>query len=475
MAVWKRSIARRLLLGFLGTVILAMGVVGVAMSYLVQHYIYQTERMELVRKAKRINLAIQDSSRVNDDLVNLLVFLDQTFDARIWLFDIHGRIVATSTRDEVFIGKSVAKSVVEKVRQGEPVISPLGIEGLNEPMLSVAVPWGKGNQIYGGIVLHAPVKGINDAVSRVRETMAWALALGVVAATLLASYLSWSIARPLKEMERMAAELRQGRYDRRLDVHRDDEVGDLARTFNELADRLEASERERKRLDRLRDELLANLSHELRTPLTSMQGFLEALQDGLVEDEELRQKYYRLMAHETAHMSRLIDDMLDLAKLQTHAIRLNREAVDVKELLAFVAMTFEPEARDKGTAIVLDVPDELPPVCGDSVRVEQMLNNLVSNAVKFTENGRITLRAWAEDGGVYIEVADTGVGIAAEDLPRIFERFFKVDRHRTKKNRGSGLGLAIVKELVELHGGRIDVQSQLGQGTTFRLWLPAVT
>ncbi|MCG0313464.1 MAG: cell wall metabolism sensor histidine kinase WalK, partial [Calditerricola sp.] len=287
MAVWKRSIARRLLLGFLGTVILAMGVVGVAMSYLVQHYIYQTERMELVRKAKRINLAIQDSSRVNDDLVNLLVFLDQTFDARIWLFDIHGRIVATSTRDEVFIGKSVAKSVVEKVRQGEPVISPLGIEGLNEPMLSVAVPWGKGNQIYGGIVLHAPVKGINDAVSRVRETMAWALALGVVAATLLASYLSWSIARPLKEMERMAAELRQGRYDRRLDVHRDDEVGDLARTFNELADRLEASERERKRLDRLRDELLANLSHELRTPLTSMQGFLEALQDGLVEDEEL--------------------------------------------------------------------------------------------------------------------------------------------------------------------------------------------
>jgi Signal transduction histidine kinase len=199
------------------------------------------------------------------------------------------------------------------------------------------------------------------------------------------------------------------------------------------------------------------------------------LQDGLVEDEELRQHYYRLMAHETAHMSRLIDDMLDLAKLQTHAIRLNREAVDVKELLAFVAMTFEPEARDKGTAIVLDVPDELPPVCGDSVRVEQMLNNLVSNAVKFTENGRITLRAWAEDGGVYIEVADTGVGIAAEDLPRIFERFFKVDRHRTKKNRGSGLGLAIVKELVELHGGRIDVQSQLGQGTTFRLWLPAVT
>lgn len=474
MAVWKRSIARRLLLSFLGTVILAMGVVGVAMSYLVQHYIYHTERMELVRKAKRINLAIQDSSKVSDELVSLLVFLDQTFDARIWLFDTHGRIVATSTRDEVFIGKSVANSVVEKVRRGEPVISPLGIEGLNEPMLSVAVPWGKGNRIYGGIVLHAPVKGINDAVSRVRETMAWALALGVVAATLLASYLSWSIARLLKEMERMAAELRQGRYDRRLSVHRDDEVGDLARTFNELAERLEASERERKRLDRLRDELLANLSHELRTPLTSMQGFLEALQDGLVEDEELRQKYYRLMAHETAHMSRLIDDMLDLAKLQTHAIRLNREAVDVKELLAFVAMTFEPEARDKGTAIVLDVPDELPPVYGDSVRVEQMLNNLVSNAVKFTENGRITLRAWAEGSGVCIEVADTGVGIAAEDLPRIFERFFKVDRHRTKKNRGSGLGLAIVKELVELHGGRIEVQSQLGQGTTFRLWLPAV-
>jgi signal transduction histidine kinase len=470
----SKSIFRRLLFSFLITVLLGLGLSGILMSFFTREYLYEAKKEELLRQAKKVNAAIQDYSKVNKRLQENLALLDDTFDTRIWLFNRDGKIVATSMKDEVFTGKAVASSIAGKVLKGQNAVTELQIEGLDDPMLSVAVPWGEEEKVYGGIILHAPIEGIERTFAQMRETILWATLFGVVLSTAMVSYLSWSISRPLQKIERTAAEIGRGNYAERVQVEKSDEIGDLAQTINTLAEKLERVEQERRHLEQVRNDFLANVSHELRTPLTAIQGFLEALQDGLIEDEEARQRYYAVMYSETMQVNRLVDDLMDLMKLENNEVTLAKHPVDAGELVKKIAFAFEQEADEKGLAIQVDVREDLPKIYADKDRVAQILKNLVKNAVKFTDEGTIRIGAEQENDWIKLSVSDTGIGIAADDLERIWERFFKVDRGRSKKNKGTGLGLAIVKELVDLHDGRIAAQSKPGEGSTFTVWLPTV-
>lgn len=467
----NKTIFRRLLFSYLLTVLLGLGVVGLLISFLAKGYIYNSTQDELLRKAKKVNLAIQDTQVIDSSMESLLVFFDQTFDARIWLFDDNGKIIATSTKDEVFIGKSVAMSIAKKVAAGETAVSELAVEGLSQPMLSIAVPWGKDNRIYGGIVLHSPVNGINETVSRIRETILWGTLIGVLFSTAMVSYLSWSISRPLQAIDRAASEIGMGNYAKRIEIGSADEIGDLAQTINSMAGKLELTERERSRAEQVRSEFLANVSHELRTPLTAMQGFLEALQEGLI-DEERRQSYYGIMMQETLHMNRLLDDITMLDKLKNDEIALVRHPVDVCPFLRRVELKFGPIAAAKQLELHIDCAEGLPPVYADYDRLEQIVSNVVNNAIKFTERGEVRVQARQEGGFIVFDVTDTGIGISSADREMIWERFFKADRGRSKNQKGTGLGLAIVKELVGLHGGTIDVDSEPDRGARFRIRLP---
>lgn len=470
----SKSIFRRLLFSFLATVLLGLGLSGILVSSFARTYIYDAKEEELLRMAKKVNAAIKNSPRITRSLQNTLISYDQSFDTRIWLFDTNGKIVATSMQDEVFTGKSVAVSITESVLQGKNAVSELQIEGLQDPMLSVSVPWGEGEKVYGGIILHAPIEGVERTAAQMRETILWATLFGVVLSTAMVSYLSWSISRPLRTIERTATEIGRGNYSERVVVDTSDEINDLAQTINTLAEKLEKVERERHHLEQVRNDFLANVSHELRTPLTAIQGFLEALQDGLVEEEEARQKYYAVMYSETMQINRLVDDLMDLMKLENNEVTLARFPVNVAELINKIAFSFTPEAEDKGINLAVETADDLPQIYADPDRVAQIMKNLVKNALKFTEQGEVRLIADVDDKYVRIRVQDTGMGIVAEDLHRIWERFFKVDRGRSRKDKGTGLGLAIVKELVELHEGKCSVESVPGEGSTFTVWLPTV-
>lgn len=470
-----KSLFSRLILSFLLTVLIGLGGVGILISYLVKGYIYESNQEELLRKAKIVNLTIQDRPINAVETDQFLLFLDQSFNSRIWVFDRDGKIISTSTRDEVSIGKSVASSIVERVLRGENVFNRLSFEGLSEPMLSVVVPWGKEDVVYGGIVLHAPVVGINKTVMKIRETVLWTTALGILVSTALVSYLSWSISRPLREIDRTASKISIGNYAERIDIVSEDEIGDLANTINSMAEKLEKIDQERRKLDQIRNDFLANVSHELRTPLTAMQGFLEALQDGLIENEENRKKYYDVMYKETLHMSRLVEDIFDLIKLENNEISLDRVPVDILSILNKVAFKLKPLAEESEIEIIVRGEETLPKVYGDRDRIEQIVVNLVQNALKFTEQGQIVLSTSVDGQQLKVSVSDTGIGISKEDQELIWERFFKVDRGRSKENKGTGLGLAIVKELVELHEGSIQLESELGAGTIFTFWLPLLT
>ncbi len=231
---------------------------------------------------------------------------------------------------------------------------------------------------------------------------------------------------------------------------------------------------EREKLEALRREFVANVSHELRTPLTTIKSYIETILDGAVDDPALVERFLRVAAGETDRMARLVNDLLTLSQLDSGRIRLDLRPLDPGDLVRAVGERFSERCHKKGIALEVRTTASLPQIEADRDRLEQVLTNLVSNAVDFTPaGGRFEIGAEAVPGGVVLAVRDTGVGIPPDDLPRIFERFYRVDKARSREYGGTGLGLAIARELVEAHGGRIAIDSTLGEGTTVRVTLPA--
>lgn len=231
---------------------------------------------------------------------------------------------------------------------------------------------------------------------------------------------------------------------------------------------------EEAKLDRQRKEFVANVSHELRTPLTTIKSYLESLEDGAIGDPELASRFLRVTLQEAERMNRLINDLLLLSRLDAKETRFHKQAVDLKEMLEEVADRFSIPCEKKGIRIKLQVTGPLPRVYVDRDQIDQVLDNLVSNAVKFTpEGGTITIRARRQrDGMAEVSVSDTGIGIPKKDLGRIFERFYRVDKARSRQMGGTGLGLSIAREIVLAHGGDIGIESEYRRGTTVTFTLP---
>ncbi|HHV58678.1 MAG TPA: cell wall metabolism sensor histidine kinase WalK [Firmicutes bacterium] len=227
-----------------------------------------------------------------------------------------------------------------------------------------------------------------------------------------------------------------------------------------------------KRLEAARLEFLANVSHELRTPLTSIKGFAVTLQDDLPPDSDAA-RYARVIEQETDRLSRLVADIMDLSKIDAREISLDLKALDLTGLISQVVEQLLPRAESAGLKLGTELPAALPRVLCDPDRIQQVLLNLLDNAIKYTPaGGRVEVKAWAEEKRVCVSVRDTGVGIPAADLPHIFERFYRVDKARSRALGGTGLGLAIVQAIVAEHGGEVKVRSEPGAGSEFTIRLP---
>jgi two-component system, OmpR family, phosphate regulon sensor histidine kinase PhoR len=230
---------------------------------------------------------------------------------------------------------------------------------------------------------------------------------------------------------------------------------------------------EMKRLERIRQEFVANVSHELRTPLTVIKGYVEALREENLESSPGAQEFLKVIDRHAARMEKIVADLLLLSQLESPGRYLRKEPTRVSELIRTAFESVSPLGEAKNQTFESKIPPDLPLLPGDSQKIHQMLVNLLQNAVNYTPpGGKILVEAKKDGGGIQIEVADTGIGIPAEDLPRIFERFYRVDKGRSRELGGTGLGLAIVKHIAEAHGGRVSVESKLGQGSRFKVFLP---
>jgi len=230
---------------------------------------------------------------------------------------------------------------------------------------------------------------------------------------------------------------------------------------------------ERKLLEEMRSEFVANVSHELRTPLTSIRGFAETLLDGALEDPRLAREFLQIINVETERLSRLIDELLNLSKLENHKFVPNLQPLEMEKLIKRVVAVLKPRAEDKQLAIKTEVSENFSVVQGDPDMIYQVLINLIENAVSYTQpGGEIMISASAGPEEVRVDVRDNGIGIPPESLPRVFERFYRVDKARSREQGGTGLGLSIVKHIIDAHRGSVQVESEVGAGSTFSFVLP---
>lgn len=226
------------------------------------------------------------------------------------------------------------------------------------------------------------------------------------------------------------------------------------------------------RLEKMRQEFLSNVSHELRTPLTSILAFVETLEDGAIDDKDNNLRFLKVIQRNAERMHRLIDDILELSSIETGGVIIEPQRLTLGNIVTEIFTSLSGKARQLGVTLINKVP-EVAEINADPARLEQMLVNLIDNAIKFNrQGGSVTLELHEEGGTSVISVSDTGEGISSEHLPRLFERFYRTDRARSREIGGTGLGLAICKHLAILHGGEVSVSSVLGEGSTFRIELP---
>ncbi|MBN2169353.1 MAG: HAMP domain-containing histidine kinase [Actinobacteria bacterium] len=384
-------------------------------------------------------------------------------ETKLFIVDSDGNVLVESSRGPPLGTRKV--EIEHDPNEEDVVVKTLVFMPTNKESLLVIAPTKLEYNIDGYLVGVKPVEELGSIASLLWYVIiAGSIALGI--SMLAGIYLSWAVSRPVKEVAGATRKMAEGDYSQEVEVKGPEETAELARDFNQMARRVRTSH------EMLRN-FVGDVSHELRTPLTSIEGFSQALLDGICDNEEKQKHYLNIINQESKRMYRVINDLLLLSSIDAGELVVEKEQVDVAELMRKMESIFKPKVDAKDIELNVDQPTVPLEIRTDRDRLELILTNLMDNAVKFTRNGgTVSLESGFEEDRVRIQVIDNGEGIDAEVLPNLFDRFYRVEKSRAKKHGGSGLGLSICKELAETLGGSITVNSAVGQGTTFTVELP---
>jgi signal transduction histidine kinase len=338
-------------------------------------------------------------------------------------------------------------------------VRSLAVRAVNSHVAGMGGMMGTGNGSGGmmtGDIQGAVSAGVNEAIL-------WG-ALAAVIAAVIASYLvSGWITRPLAHMAGVAGQIAAGDYRQRVSHRGNDEIGRFATAFNDMAGQLQ-------RTEELRRQLLGTISHEIRTPLANIEGYMQGLMDGVIPADP---ETYELVRREAARLGRLVTDVERLSRLEAGAEAIKPQELAVHEAVEAVLGPLRPQFEHSGISLSASCPEPCPRVWADPDKFAQILGNLLSNSLRYTPaGGAVKIRVQTQYGMVAFVVEDTGIGIPPEDLPHVFERFYRVDKSRSSSSGGSGIGLAVAKALTEQMGGAIHVESLPGSYTRFTFLLP---
>ncbi|GAB4211227.1 MAG: hypothetical protein OHK0022_45510 [Roseiflexaceae bacterium] len=447
------------------TVGTTFGLISLNTSWAIQRYV---ERDLIVSQLLAEHQLNPDQGHIQSEVERLA----QQSGDRIVLTDRNGRVLADS--DQTLVGAAVsASSAVTGYSppRAQPVQIPLpgptmAGDGSGVPVPPQVVPPTNATPLVAYFGASGSQSfGLSEKV--LLQSLNQSLLVAALVSIAIGLFLTFTLARriltPIETLTAAAVELEQGNFSHRVPISSRDEIGVLTRAFNVMAEGLV-------RLEQLRKNMVNDVAHELRSPLTNIRGYLEALRDQVVEPKP---QIIELIYDETMLLNRLVDDLQDLAMVEAGQLRLVCQPVDLTALVIRTIDALQPTLHSRQLDVQLDLPDDPLVVQADAGRVGQVLYNLLNNAIAHTPPGsQIVVGCELHDQKVLVSVRDTGSGIAVEDLPFIFERFFRADRSRTRATGGVGLGLTIAKQLVERHGGQIWAESTAGRGSTFSFTLP---
>ena len=307
----------------------------------------------------------------------------------------------------------------------------------------------------------------------IHKNILFAAIISIVIALSVGYFVSRSISRPIKEMREIAGRIAKGDFSGKITINRKDELGELAKSLNMMADELQQKMESLRQLDRVRTDFVANVSHELRTPLTAIKGFVETLEDGAINDTKNAMRFISIIKKHTERLENIINDLLSLSELELHRDNIRKTYFDTRGLIDEISLGFGHALASKQHKLTVISYGSDFRIEADEDKIEQVFVNLIDNAIKYTkEGGQIEVRLFEEKEDIIIAVQDNGIGIPKEHLERVFERFYRVDKGRSRELGGTGLGLAIAKHIVLAHNGKIHIESETNKGTKVTVTLP---
>lgn len=475
----KSKIALKLALYFSAVLLLFAFIIGAVFITLFRAQTIKEHKNDLEARAASIAVALTDymgnTSSGSKGMMGgmsgygaYLRFIDDIAMADVWIVDENLNLVTSSPMSgEEYNYADLpedADQVVKEVFNGNTTFSEGFSSLLNASTLTVGTPITIDGQIVGAVLLHSPVEGIDDAMFRGIGILAVSVSAALILSAILSVFFALIFTRPLNKIKNTALLLADGDYTVQTDVRQKDEIGELAGAIDILSGKLLLAKRENDNLDKLRRDFVANISHELKTPVTVIRGSLEALCDGVVTEPEQVKDYHRQMLSESLSLQRLVNDLLDLSKLQSSDFVIEMQELNLCDILSDVARSASHLAQDKNIEIRQTFDTKSLLVLGDYGRLRQMFFIILDNAVKFSPVGS-KIDILLKDRTV--SIIDHGKGISEDDLPYIFDRFYKV---RSEENKsGSGLGLAIAKQIADRHDVEVLVSSQLDVGTDYKM------
>lgn len=461
----------RMLATYLSVMLAILVLLGIIVAGMFQNQYITEQETELRREAEEVTNTIltkyldpEKRPVANDELLTAA----RKYDALLQLVFIDQGLGNVCMHDKASpkwlpVAESYFSETAEEIiLTGETRIETNVFSGwINFPTMSIACPIkAEDGSAVGTMFFHTDMSMIENSIRQVYMDVLLSACISVILAFLAVSYITVRMTKPITDMRNIVRRFSKGEFEARVKVSSTDEVGELGESFNAMADALD-------KLENSRRSFVANVSHELRSPLTSMRGFLEAMQDGTIPQEE-HGKYLGIVIEENKRMTAMVNDLLDLARIESGQTVLKIESFDVNELIIRTLLTFEARIDAANLAIHMDFDQDHTFVEADPDQIAQVIRNLIDNSIKFSPNGgQLTLRSRVDKKQVFISVRDEGAGIASEDLPYVFDRFYKGEKAHTPSGSSSGIGLSIVKRIIEQHKETIAVESMQGVGTCF--------
>jgi two-component system phosphate regulon sensor histidine kinase PhoR len=466
----------------LGILLLALGVVvitaGGVFTYLqLESFFMQRILNELEMQAKSIEFVLRTFVEPSVYSYKELQSLSLTAGIRLTLIASDGTVLFESERPQdglsMLENHLTRPEVQEALQKGTGKIQRHSVT-VNAEMLYLAErlseafpatgPFAKTAVLRVGV----PLTEVTSALDELKSKVVFAGISILLFVIVLSIFLSKRITRPIAAMASVAEKIRGGNLDHRIPIISRDEIGKLGETLNSMIDKLNEDIVQLRKLERVRSQFLGNVSHELRTPLFALHSAIETLLNGAIDDPVVNRDFLEKALHNTQRLDELLTDLIEISRIESGEMKMSFRYFELHEFVRETVEAMQHEANKKGITISYQKMPSSFNVLGDKERLRQVMENLLSNAIKYTQpGGNVMVSAENVTGSVRIAVTDTGSGIPPEHIPRIFERFYRVDKDRSREVGGTGLGLAIVKHIVEAHGSKVEVHSEVGKGSVF--------